>query len=265
MEEHDQADLGVSSEVADSVATIRMLRPALTTAMKGELLAAASAAAGDDAVRAIVLTGTGKVFCAGQDLADHAEALSNHPDTAFTTLRRHYNPLVRALTNAPKPVIAAINGSCAGAGLSLALACDLRVAAAGARFATAFTAIGLSFDSGLSATLARAVGTARASELILLGEPFTAEQALAWGLVGRVVPPTDLDQAVSGIASKLAAGPTRAYAAAKRAITGAWTAPLSSVLEAEAATQAGLGATRDHRQAVQSFINKQPPVFTGRD
>ncbi len=189
----------------------------------------------------------------------------DHPDTAFATLHEHYNPVVNTLAGAPKPVIAAVNGSCAGAGMSLALACDVRVAAAGARFATSFTAIGLSFDSGLSATLARAVGAARASELILLGEPFTAEQALEWGLIGRVVPGSDLEQEVAGVAAKLAAGPTRAYAAAKRAINEAWASPLSSVLEAEAATQAALGATRDHRQAVQSFIDKQPPVFTGRD
>jgi 2-(1,2-epoxy-1,2-dihydrophenyl)acetyl-CoA isomerase len=263
--EQNQAEPGVSLEVVGSVATVRMRSPALTTAMKRALLSAVSQAADDERVRAVVLTGTGKVFCAGQDLAEHAEALGDHPDTAFSTLHEHYNPIVNTLTNAPKPVIAAVNGSCAGAGISLAMACDLRVAAAGARFATAFTAIGLSFDSGLSATLARAVGTARASELILLGEPFSAEQALEWGLIGRVVPVTDLEQVVSGMASKLAAGPTRAYAAAKRAINQAWASPLSSVLEAEAAMQAALGATRDHQQAVRSLMAKQPPVFTGRD
>jgi 2-(1,2-epoxy-1,2-dihydrophenyl)acetyl-CoA isomerase len=265
MDNPDEAPTEVSLDLAGSVATIRMLRPALTSGAKEALRQAVWRVAGDDTIRAVVLTGTGRVFCAGQDLGEHAQALADRPDNAFATLHAHYNPIVTALTSAPKPVIAAINGTCAGAGISLALACDLRVAAAGARFATAFTAIGLSFDSGLSATLARAVGTARASELILLGEPFTAEQAFQWGLVGRVVAPDDMERETSKLASKLAAGPTRAFAAAKQAITEAWAAPLTSVLAAEAEAQAALGATGDHRRAVQSFLAKQPPVFTGRD
>ncbi|HLH46741.1 MAG TPA: enoyl-CoA hydratase-related protein [Acidimicrobiales bacterium] len=258
-------DADVGYEVAGAVATLTLRRPALTTAAKEQLLGAVTRAAEDDDVRAVVLTGSGRAFCAGQDLGEHAEALERDPGTAFETIGRHYNPVISALTGAPKPVVAAINGTCAGAGISLALACDVRLAAAGARFATAFTAIGLTFDSGLSATLARAVGAARASELILLGEPFTAEQALDWGLVGRVVPPDELPAAAAAVAAKLAAGPTRAYAAAKRALAEAWGAPLPAVLEAERAAQEALGRTADHQGAVRAFLAKQPPAFTGRD
>jgi 2-(1,2-epoxy-1,2-dihydrophenyl)acetyl-CoA isomerase len=161
-------------------------------------------------------------------------------------------------------VVAAINGSCAGAGLGLALACDLRVAAAGVKFTTAFTAIGLTPDSGLSASLARAVGAARASELVLLSEPFTAEEALAWGLVGRVVAGDQLAAEVEALAGRLAAGPTLAYAAAKRAMREAWGAPWDQVLGAEERDQIALGATADHQQAVEAFVNKQRPTFSGR-
>jgi 2-(1,2-epoxy-1,2-dihydrophenyl)acetyl-CoA isomerase len=255
----------VGYDVDGAVATIVMRRPALTTPAKEQLLAAVTRAAGDDAIRAVVLTGTGRVFCAGQDLAEHAEALARDPATALDTVARHYNPTVAALAGAAKPVVAAVNGSCAGAGLSLALACDVRIAAAGARFATAFTAIGLTFDSGMSATLARAVGAARASELIMLGGAFTAEQALDWGLVGRVVDPADVPEAAAAVAAGLAAGPTRAFAAAKAALAQAWAAPLEEVLEAERSAQAALGATRDHRQAVRAFLDKAAPSFTGRD
>ena len=167
--------------VDGAVATITMSTPSLGLAAKQMLLAAVTEAAGDDGVRAVVLTGTGRVFTAGQDLREHADALREAGPDAFGTIAAHYNPLITALATMAKPVLAAINGTCAGAGLGLALACDLRIAAQGARFATAFTGIGLTPDSGLSASLARAVGTARASELIILSTPFTAEDALSWG------------------------------------------------------------------------------------
>ena len=175
--ENDQAAVAeiITVEVTDGVGIVTMRTPALSKAAKERLLAALRHLDGDDAVRAVVLTGTGKVFCAGQDLGEHAAALGASPASAFDTLAEHYNPIVRTLTAMPKPVIAAVNGTCAGAGISLALACDIRVCSAAAKFATAFTGIGLTFDSGLSATLTRAVGSARASELILRAEPFTAQ------------------------------------------------------------------------------------------
>jgi 2-(1,2-epoxy-1,2-dihydrophenyl)acetyl-CoA isomerase len=260
------ADQGpVTYAVDGAVATITMGTASLGLAAKQALLAAVTEAGGDDGVRAVVLTGTGRVFTAGQDLREHADALREAGADAFGTIEAHYNPLITALATMAKPVLAAINGTCAGAGLGLALACDLRIAAQEARFTTAFTGIGLVPDSGLSASLARAVGTARASELIILSTPFTAEDALSWGIVGRLVPAGDLAAAAQEMASRLAAGPTLAYAAAKRAIRQAWAAPWPDVLAAEARDQAALGATADHRGAVDAFLAKRQPEFRGRE
>jgi 2-(1,2-epoxy-1,2-dihydrophenyl)acetyl-CoA isomerase len=248
-----------------AVATITMRTPSLGLDAKQALLAAVTRAGADDAIRAVVLTGTGRVFTAGQDLREHADALREAGPGAFDTIAAHYNPLVTALTTMAKPVLAAINGTCAGAGLGLALACDLRIAASEARFTTAFTGIGLTPDSGLSASLSRAIGTARASELIMLAAPFTAEEALSWGIVGRIVPAGDLATTAREVAAGLAAGPTLAYATAKRAIRQAWAASWPDVLTAEARDQAALGATADHRGAVDAFLGKQRPEFTGRE
>lgn len=254
----------VTTERGDAVATITIRTAALTRAAKEALVNAVTRAAGDPDVRAILLTGAGRVFCAGQELGEHAAALEDDPDTAFATLDEHYGPIVRALVDAAKPVVVAINGTCAGAGLSLALAGDIRICADTAKFTTAFTGIGLTFDSGLSATLARAVGTARASELVLLAEPFTAEQAREWGIVGRVVPTDELADEAAALAGRLAAGPTLAYAAAKRAIRDAWAAPLDLAMTAEGEAQRRLGLTADHRNAVASFLAKERPTFEGR-
>jgi 2-(1,2-epoxy-1,2-dihydrophenyl)acetyl-CoA isomerase len=254
----------VSYGVDSAVATITMTSPTLDTIAKATLRDAGAEAAGDPAVRAVLLTGTGRVFCTGQDLREHAEALQHSPADAFGTLAEHYNPLITALTSMPKPVLAAINGSCAGAGLSIAMACDLRIAAEGTRFNTAFAGIGLTADSGLSASLSRAVGPARASELLLLAQPFTAEDALQWGLIGRLVPADELAEAARELAQRLAAGPTLAYAAVKRAIRDAWAAPLDAVLATEASSQAALGATTDHQAAVTAFLEKRQPEFTGK-
>jgi 2-(1,2-epoxy-1,2-dihydrophenyl)acetyl-CoA isomerase len=253
----------VAYEVAGSVATVTMTTVSLGVAAKRALLRAVEHAAADDEVRALVLTGTGRVFTAGQDLAEHAAALREPAGDPFATLAEHYNPIVVTLASMPKPVLAAINGTCAGAGLGIALACDLRLAAAGARFTTAFTSIGLAPDSGLSASLSRAIGTARASELILLAEPFTAEDALSWGLIGRVVPAGELATVARELAARLAAGPTEAYATAKRSIRQAWGAAWPDVLDAERRDQSTLGATSDHRDAVEAFLDKRAPRFTG--
>jgi 2-(1,2-epoxy-1,2-dihydrophenyl)acetyl-CoA isomerase len=264
--ENDQAAAAeiVAVEVTDAVGIVTMRTPALSKAAKERLLAALRRLDGDDAVRAVVLTGTGKVFCAGQDLGEHAAALGASPASAFDTLAEHYNPIVRTLMAMPKPVIAAVNGTCAGAGISLALACDIRVCSAAAKFATAFTGIGLTFDSGLSATLTRAVGSARASELILRAEPFTAQQALDWGLVGRLTEPERVLDESMALAARLAAGPTLAYAEAKRAIQAAALPALPDVLGTEHAAQARLGQTADHKDAVRAFLARQRPVFRGR-
>ena len=250
-----------------SVAVVTLNRPArrnaLTRELKDALRAALDGVASDAGVRAVVLTGSGSAFCVGQDLAEHAEALHTDAESALDTVERDYNPIVAALTGMPKPVVAAVNGTCVGAGLGLALACDLRVAAQGARFATAFAAIGLTADSGLSAFLVHSLGAARASELMLLGEQFTAEQAAQWGLVRAVVPADQVVDEALGLARTLAAGPTAAYAEIKKALAFGAVSPLDAVLAAEGAAQARLGRTRDHARAVHAFLAKERPTFEG--
>lgn len=248
----------------EGVVTLTLQRPALDRAVKEDLLAAVRRTAEDASARAVVLTGTGRAFCVGQDLAEHAAALRADPVSALGTVREHYNPVVRALAGLRVPVVVAVNGTCVGAGLGLALTGDLRVAAAGARFGTAFTGIGLAADSGLSSSLVHCIGASRASELVLLGEPFTAEQARDWGLVHRVVPAPDVLRAATELARRLAAGPTAAYAEVKALLRDGAIAPLDDVLEAEAAAQERLATTADHRHAVEAFLAKQQPVFEGR-
>ncbi|WP_186814207.1 enoyl-CoA hydratase/isomerase family protein [Pseudonocardia asaccharolytica] len=250
-----------------AVAVLTLNRPArrnaLTLELKQALVAAVEQVAADASVRAVVLAGSGNAFCVGQDLGEHAEALRAGAGSTFDTVERHYNPIVRGLTGMPKPVVAAINGVCVGAGLGFALACDLRVAAEGAVFATAFSAIGLTADSGLSASLVHSLGASRALELLLLGESFTAEQAARWGLVRAVAPADQVLDSALDLARTLAAGPTAAYAEIKRAVAIGAVSPLEETLAAEAAAQARLGRTRDHAGAVEAFLAKQRPTFEG--
>lgn len=264
----DPAVLLTRDDADPAVVLLTLNRPArynaLTVELKEALLAALREVAADPGVRAVVLTGTGKAFCVGQDLGEHAASLEHDDATAFDTVTAHYNPIVTAIAEAPKPVIAAINGACVGAGLGFALAADLRVAATGLRFSTAFTGIGLTADSGLSATLAHAVGVSRATELLLLGEQFTAEDALAWGLVRAVVPADEVRGAALELARRLAAGPTVAYTEVKAAVRFGAVHPLAEVLAREAAAQTRLAGTRDHRDAVAAFLAKEKPTFEGR-
>lgn len=247
-----------------AVAVLTLNRPArynaLTVELKNALLDAVRKLAADGDVRALVITGAGKAFCVGQDLGEHAAALRADRATALDTVEEHYNPIVSGLVGLPFPVVAAVNGPCVGAGLGFALACDLRIAAAGLKFSTAFVGIGLTADSGLSATLARAVGASRATELLMLNEPFTAEDAHAWGLVRAVVPAGEVLPAALELARRLAAGPTKAYAEVKRALA----ASLDDVLAGEAAAQERLALTADHVGAVEAFLEKRTPTFEGR-
>jgi len=251
-----------------AVATVTMNRPesmnSLTVEAKTALLQAVRAVAQDPAVRAVVLAGSGRAFCVGQDLREHAALLEAGDPAPLSTVREHYNPVLRALAGMDKPVVAAVNGTAAGAGLGLACACDFRIGAAGSRYTTAFTGIGLTADSGLSWTLPRLVGAARATALLLLAEPFTTEQALEMGLLTAVVPPEQVLPAATELASRLAAGPTVAYAALKQSLRVAATSTLDEALEEEDVQQSRAGATEDHRAAVRSFLAKQPPVFQGR-
>lgn len=250
-----------------AVATVVLDRPAqrnaLDLALKVALRETLGEVAADEGVRAVVLTGGPEAFCVGQDLAEHAAALAEGP--AFDTVTEHYNPVVTALATMPKPVVAAVAGPCVGAGLGLALACDLRLWSTTARLGTAFSGIGLTCDSGLSTTLVRAVGEQRARELVLLAQPFGPDEAVAWGLGGRVVEPDALLEEATALARRLAAGPTAAYAESKRLLADAAAGrPLAETLAAEAAAQVRLGATSDHAGAVASFLAKQRPTFEGR-
>src|SRR3954468_2729782 len=200
---------------------------ALTLEAKEALLAAVSSVAADDEVRAVVLTGTGRAFCVGQDLREHAALIAAGDPAPLSTVNQHYNPLISLIVTMPKPVIAAVNGTAAGAGLGIACACDFRIGATGSRYTTAFTGIGLTADSGLSWTLPRLVGSGRAAALLLLAEPFTAEAALEMGLLNMVVPPEQVLEVATELATRLAAGPTAAYAAIKQSLTYGATSDLT--------------------------------------
>ena len=258
------ASATVTREDADGVATLTLLRPGLTHESRRELLDAVRSVAQDPSVRAVLLTGTGRAFCVGQDLGQHVEALRGDAALSLSVVEDEYNPLIRALAALTVPVVVGINGACAGAGLGMALAGDLRVAAAGAKFTTAFTGIGLGSDSALAWRLVHAVGAARAAELLLLAEPFPAETALGWGLVNRVVPPERVAEEARALAVRLAGGPTAAYAAVKEVLAAAPIDGLEGTLAREAVLQVALGRTADHSEAVEAFIGKRAPRFTGR-
>ena len=255
-------------ERAGAVATITLNRPegmnALTVDAKLALLDAVTAVRDDAGVRALVLTGTGRAFCVGQDLREHAALIESGSDAPLRTVRDHYNPLVTMLASLKIPTIAAVNGSAAGAGLGIACALDFRIGAAGARYTTAFAGIGLTADSGLSWTLPRLVGAGRATALLLLAEPFTTEQALEMGLLNAVVAPESVLAAAQELAVRLAAGPTAAYACIKESIAFASGASLVEALAKEDELQTRAGDTADHAAAVRSFLAKEIPVFAGR-
>jgi 2-(1,2-epoxy-1,2-dihydrophenyl)acetyl-CoA isomerase len=255
--------MSVTVEREGGVATVVLPSPALSLAVKEGLLASLLTVAADDQVRAVVLAGTGRSFCVGQDLTEHAAALDKDPATALDTVQRHYNPIVTALATMPKPVVAAVNGTCVGAGLGFVLACDFAVVAEAAVFGTAFTGIGLTCDSGLSVTLPAAVGMARARVLLLRPSTFTAEQAVFWGLPFELVPADQVRDMAGVLAAELAAGPTAAYAETKRLLVDGASRALADSLEAEGAAQRRLGTTADHGNAVRAFLGKERPTFQG--
>src|ERR1700722_6489067 len=191
-----------------AVATITINRPraanALTADAKVQLLDALRDCSGDETIRAVVLTGAGTAFCAGQDLREHAGELA--ASTALNTVREHYNPIVTTITSMPKPVVAAVNGVAAGAGAGLAFACDFRVAARRASFMLAFARVGLAADTGVSWTLPRLAGTAAATEMLMLAESVDADRALALGLVNSVVADEEVAGTAGGLAGRAGAG-----------------------------------------------------------
>jgi 2-(1,2-epoxy-1,2-dihydrophenyl)acetyl-CoA isomerase len=252
-------------ETAGDVAVIRLNRPkalnALTTEMKEGLLAAVRRAAAEP-VRAVLLTGQGRGFCAGQDLVEHSGLLESG-GPALNTVREHYNPIVMELASMPKPVVAAVNGVAAGAGAGLALACDFRIAAESAALVMSFSAVGLGPDTGVSWTLTRLAGPARATELLMLAEPVPAGRALSLGLLTSVVPDDELSENALDLARRLAAGPTAAYRAIKQEVLFAGSHGLADALEEEAVLQEELGRTVDHREATAAFVRKERPKYVG--
>jgi len=251
-------------EVADSIATLTLDRPdalnALTTALKRDLLAALRRIDRDRSVRAVVLTGAGRAFCAGQDLK---ERLAPDAPPLSVLLREEYNPIIRAMRSLDQPIVGAINGVAAGAGASLAFACDVRVAAEEASFALAFGRIGLVPDSGATWMLPRLVGPAKAAELALVGTSLSAADGERFGLVARVVPADALAGEARAVATRLAGGAPVALAQTKRALERAWSLDLDAALEEEAWRQGIAGGTADHAEGLASFVEKRPPTFRG--
>lgn len=257
-------------DVTDAVATVTLNRPtamnALDTATKDGLREAVGSAADDPGVRAVVVAGAGRAFCVGQDLREHVGLLHGSAtiEEVWRTVLDHYTPVALALATMPKPVVAAVNGVAAGAGASIAFASDFRIVAETAGFNLAFTGIGLSADTGATWTLPRLVGWAKARELLLMPRTVPAQEALGLGLATRVVPADQVVAEAQELAHRLAAGPTVAYGAVKRALAFSATHPLEESLAFEAEMMALTGATQDHRDAVDAFVAKKPPVFTGR-
>ena len=252
-------------ELAGGIARLTLNRPdrlnSFTAAMHGEVAQALDTVERDGA-RVLVITGAGRGFCAGQDLADPAIVPGKDGADLGATLDNHYNPLIRRLAALPLPVVAAVNGVAAGAGANIALACDIVLGARSARFIQSFANIGLVPDSGGTWALPRLVGQARALGLALTGQPISAEQAEAWGLIWRCVDDDKLAEETESLATKFAAAPTAGLAETKRLIrTGSG---LDATLDAERDAQRALGRSADYAEGVAAFTAKRAPNFIGR-
>jgi 2-(1,2-epoxy-1,2-dihydrophenyl)acetyl-CoA isomerase len=251
-------------EAADGVLTLTLNRPdalnSFTVEMKEALLAALKDAARDKAVRVVVLTGAGRAFSAGQDLKER-----QGPDVndLGSELRARYNPIVLAMRRLEKPIIGAINGVAAGAGVSIALACDIIIASDKASFMEAFGKVGLVPDTGSTWFLPRLVGPAKAAEMIFTADSVDAATAERIGLVNRVVPADTLMEEANGLASRLAKSAPIALALAKRALNRALNSGLEDALEFEAQLQSVAGRSKDHKEGVAAFVEKRPANFTG--
>jgi len=255
-----------------AAATIVLDRPnalnAWTRELGDELLAALREVAEDDAVRAVRLAGAGRAFSSGADLKDitameEERTPEGHPDVQ-RLLRERYHPIITLVREMPKPVLAAVNGPAAGIGCSLALAADLVIAAESAYFLLAFVNIGLVPDGGSSLLVPSRVGFARAAEMAMLGERIPAPQALAWGLINRVSPDDAFETDADALLERLAAGPTRAYAGAKRQLNGWIYGRMHEQLELEAAVQQELAGSEDFAEGVAAFVERRTAVFGGR-
>src|SRR6478609_3038138 len=241
----------VELRVDGGVATVVLNRPDAMNAV-------------DPAVRCVVLTGRGRAFCVGQDLKEHIGSLMRGDEALGSTVVDHYNKVAMLLATMNKPVVAALNGVTAGAGASMAFACDVRILVEGAGINLAFAAIALSCDTGSSWWLPRLVGTAKAKELLMLPRTIGSDECLSLGLVTQVVPADQFEQTVTELARTLAAGPTLAYGSIRRAVAVSAGQDLETALAHEAELMTLTGATVDHRAAVDAFLAKEKPVFEGR-
>jgi 2-(1,2-epoxy-1,2-dihydrophenyl)acetyl-CoA isomerase len=256
----------IQLEIATGVARLTFNRPdrlnSFTVQMHDEVSRALEAVAKSDA-RVLVLTGAGRGFCAGQDLADRAVAPGGEGVDLGESLEKRYNPLIRKLTSLEMPVICAVNGVAAGAGANIALACDIVIAARSAKFIQSFANIGLIPDSGGTWTLPRLAGQARALGLALTGEPLTAERAEAWGVIWKCVDDDKLAAEADALATKFASAPTRGLALTKKLVRESGARTLDAQLEIERDAQRALGRTADYKEGVGAFMEKRTPKFTG--
>ena len=252
-------------ERRDGYAVLTLNRPRRLNAFNEELHLrlrdALNACAEDDACRAIVLTGAGRAFSAGQDLTDRDPTLLGADPDLGLTLETYYNPLIRQMRGIGKPIVGAVNGVAAGAGANIALACDIVLAARSAYFQQVFTSIGLVPDAGGTWWLARHLGEARAKGLALTAEPLPAEKAEAWGLIWKVTDHADLLREAEALARRLANGPTHAYALTKQAIHQASSATLDEQLDLERILQREAGRSEDYKEGVAAFLEKRAPVY----
>jgi 2-(1,2-epoxy-1,2-dihydrophenyl)acetyl-CoA isomerase len=253
-------------QVQEGIATITLNRPDVFNAFNDEqsyeLQDALKQVARDAAVRVVVLTGAGKAFCSGQDLKAIAESTGKRD--LSESLHKRYNPIIRAMRALPKPIIARVNGVAAGAGCSLALACDLVVAAESAKFIEVFVNVGLVLDSGSSYFLPRLVGSARAFEMSTMGSRVSAQQAYDWGMVNKVAPDAELDLAVAVYTDYYKSAPTKAIAMMKKMLNKSFNSDLDSMLDYEAYCQKIAGDSADYKEGVTAFNEKRKPNFTGQ-
>lgn len=255
----------IKYDLKDGVATITLNRPEVYNALNNEitfeLQAALKEVKKNDEVRVVVLTGEGKAFCSGQDL----KASAAEPNRSFSdSIHKRYNPIIKGIRNLPKPVICRLNGVAAGAGCSFALACDLVVASESAKLIEVFINIGLVLDSGSSYFLPRLVGSAKSFELATMGTRVSGSEAAAMGLVNKCVADEELDAAVKAYTDYYAQAPTKAIGLMKKMLNKSQNASLENMLNYEAYNQDIAGATADHKEGVQAFLEKRKPEFKGK-
>jgi 2-(1,2-epoxy-1,2-dihydrophenyl)acetyl-CoA isomerase len=260
----------VNVTAADGAATIELNRPQALNAWNhqfgADVLAALRHVAGEDSIRAVLITGAGRGFSSGADLKDISggETTADGRPDVYKTLTERYHPIMTLIREMPKPVLAAVNGPAVGIGCSLALCCDLILAAESAYFLLAFVNIGLVPDGGSSLFVPTRVGMARAMELAMLGERLPASKALEWGLINRVFPDEQLIGEAGALAARMAAGPTRSYAGSKRQLNNWLYARMEEQLELEAQIQREMSGSEDFLEGAMSFVQKRPPQFSGR-